>query len=235
MCMMRIGVRSRAATPITPCAERNLGAHARRFVAAARDRVEPLRGASSISTIACRMPSALVERRRALRRAASEVGAVRDALARSAHRREHVALRRRRGQRVAGTALDVEHAIDVRALQPEHAAHAGVRRDAGELAPSCARTAARRSRCAGTRAQAGSAPHVSGSITSEAARGLASTFCARLVEELERQRDVPARRRTGPATGTRRWACRRGRRSPRCWEPRLRGSRGSRRASRPRR
>ena len=42
MCVIRIGVRSRAATPITPSPKRNLGADAGGVVAAARNRVEAL-------------------------------------------------------------------------------------------------------------------------------------------------------------------------------------------------
>src|SRR6185436_19984316 len=62
-----------------------------------------------------------------------ELAHARDALRARAHRRKEVAARRPRREDLARNALDLLDVVEIRSLQPEDAAHAGVRGDAREL------------------------------------------------------------------------------------------------------
>ena len=133
---MRIGVRSLRGNADHALPHADLRADAGRAVAAAGHRVQALRGvASSISTIACAMPKSSRQRSRAWRSSS---------VSRSVARRQASLAAAQRGQQVRAAAAAAEHArarhlldrhhfIHVGAEQLEHAGHAGVRRDAGQL------------------------------------------------------------------------------------------------------
>ena len=105
------------------------------------------------------------------------------------HRRKQAAALGRRGHFGADEVLDLEHLIDVRALQLEYTCHAGMRRDAGQV-----RLHPLEQRTVGLGAQVTDVQHVArGGVRIDQEHR-----CARvredvrtgLVEELKRQRDV---------------------------------------------
>ncbi len=124
-------------------AESDLAADARHIVAAARHR-EELAGAR-VGHQDHRVPDAeaIVERRECVVQQVGQIRAAGDPLRDRTHGREVVPLRRRPRQREAFDLLDREDPVDIGPLQPEHARHAGVRRDAREvrLHPFVQRTA----------------------------------------------------------------------------------------------
>jgi hypothetical protein len=120
---------------------------------------------------------------------AVEVAATGHALRRAAQRRQAVELAARLHAARCHDLLDAVHRIQVGAAQPEHAGHAGVRRDAGELGFH-----ALEERAFGLGAQVvrGDAVHRAVRRVDHQQLGhrVGEHVAPRLVEELERQREV---------------------------------------------
>jgi hypothetical protein len=130
-----------------------------------------------------------LQRRERLVEQVGKVGARADALGHTAHGSEQVPPAGRHRQRRRRHRLDRSHRIDVGAQQPEHAGHARMRRDAGEvrLHPLEQRSVDLGALVVERQSVAGDRQRVD-RLRHRTARG--EHVLARLVEELVRQRDV---------------------------------------------
>lgn len=186
-----MGVRTSAATPMMPPPHRELRADAGVRVAArghgveaaARGVGEQQHGVADVEVGLQRVQRLLQQRR--------QVGGGGQARAGLAQGRQAVGRAARGRELVARHVLDVQHLVDVGALQAEHAAHADLRGNAGELGlhaleqRPCGLGAAVEQR----EAEAGA-----GFRMDDERRylGVGEDVLARLVEELEAERDVLA-------------------------------------------
>ena len=175
-------------------AERDLGTEARGVVAAAGDHEQPRRAhAAGVEQQQHRVRDAEfgVQRRQRVVEQRRQVGVGGDAAGQRPQQGQRAAARLGRRRARTGHRLDRQHAVDVRAAQPEHAGHAGVRGDAGQ--PRAHRLEQRPGLLGAEVAQLQPPAAAGPRVDHQRSRiRVGEDVLARLVEELEAQRDVLA-------------------------------------------